>query len=72
MVVLITATVSLNGPGIVVGADGVMAEEAATGAERALVTVAFWEVIVTDVLGATSGLGRQHVEAAEGVNCINH
>jgi len=69
MVVLITATVSLNGPGNVVAVDGAMAAEAATNAEKALATVASGEVIVMDVLGATSGLGPQHVEAAVGVNC---
>jgi len=63
------ATVSLNGPGIVVGVDDVMAKEAATSAEKAPATVVSGEVIVMDVLGATSGLGPQHVEAAVGVNC---
>jgi len=72
MVVLIMATVSLNGHGIVVALDGAMAAEAATNAEKALETVASGEVIVMDVLGATSGLGPQPVEAAEGVNCIKH
>jgi len=55
MVVLITATVSLNGLGIVVAVDGAMAAEAATNAEKALATVASGEVIVMDVLGGTSG-----------------
>merc|ERR1711953_346149 len=71
-VVLITATVSLNGHGIVVAVDGATAAEAATNAEKALAIVASGEVIVMDVLLATSGLGPQLVEPAEGVNCTKH
>jgi len=62
-------TVSSNGPGTVAQVDAVTVEEAATNAEKVLVTAAFMEVTVGDVLGAVSMCSLTCVEAADDANC---